>query len=122
MTLDGTPHLVASHLGLFSLSLSHKKDARLILVKEHKQVYSDSAKTLPGGGGGGGGYLLPCSSEIKWLVPVPEKSKICFLCSLFPNIVFVPLFPLKIRPLFPCSLEINALEINALVPLFPKNP
>ena len=30
---DGTPRLAASHLGLFCLPLSHKKDARLIWVK-----------------------------------------------------------------------------------------
>ena len=30
---DGTPRLAASHLGLFCLPMSHKKDARLIWVK-----------------------------------------------------------------------------------------
>ena len=29
---DGTPHFAASHLGLFCLPMSHKKDARLIWV------------------------------------------------------------------------------------------
>ena len=29
---DGTPPFVASHLGLFCLHMSHKKDARLIWV------------------------------------------------------------------------------------------
>ena len=35
---DGTPHSAASHLGLFCLPLSHKKDARLIndLTAKHK--------------------------------------------------------------------------------------
>ena len=28
----GTPHFAASHLGLFCLSMSHKKDARLLWV------------------------------------------------------------------------------------------
>ena len=31
--LDGTPRFAASHLGLFCLLMSHKKDARLIWVK-----------------------------------------------------------------------------------------
>ena len=30
---DGTPHFAASHMGLFCLPMSHKKDARLIWVK-----------------------------------------------------------------------------------------
>ena len=30
---DGTPHFVASHLGIFCLPMSHEKDARLIWVK-----------------------------------------------------------------------------------------
>ena len=30
---DGTPHSAASHLGLYCLPMSHKKDARLIQVK-----------------------------------------------------------------------------------------
>ena len=43
--------------------------------------------------GGGGGYLFPCSPEINWLVPLfPKNRKFVFLCSLFPNIVFIPLF------------------------------
>ena len=29
---DGTPRFAASHLGLFCLPISHKKDARLTLV------------------------------------------------------------------------------------------
>ena len=33
ITPDGTPHFVASHLGILCLPMSHKKDARLILVK-----------------------------------------------------------------------------------------
>ena len=32
ITPDGTQHSVASHLGLFCLPMSHKKDARLIWV------------------------------------------------------------------------------------------
>ena len=31
---DGKPHFAASHLGLFCLPMSHKKDARLIWVNE----------------------------------------------------------------------------------------
>ena len=30
---DGTPRFAASHLGLFCLPMSHKKDARLIWIK-----------------------------------------------------------------------------------------
>ena len=32
---DGVPRFAASHLGLFYLPMSHKNDARLILVKGH---------------------------------------------------------------------------------------
>ena len=31
---DGTPRFAASHLGLFCLPMTHKKDARLIWVKQ----------------------------------------------------------------------------------------
>ena len=35
-----------------------------------------------------------CSLEIDWLVPLfPKNRKFVFLCSLFPNISFVPMFP-----------------------------
>ena len=30
---DGTPRLAATHLGLFGLPMSHRKDARIIWVK-----------------------------------------------------------------------------------------
>ena len=41
----------------------------------------------------GSGYLFPCSPEINLLVPLfPNNRKFVLLCSLFPNIVFVPLF------------------------------
>ena len=33
---DGTPRFAASHLGLFCLPMSHKKDARLIWVNKRK--------------------------------------------------------------------------------------
>ena len=59
-------------------------------------------------------YLFPCSPVINWLVPLfPKNRKCVFLCSLFSNIVFVPLFPskfgldspvpLKYMPCFPCT-------------------
>ena len=35
---DGTPRFAASHLGLFCLPMSHKKDARLICVKHYLVV------------------------------------------------------------------------------------
>ena len=38
---DGTPRFAASHLGLFCLPMSHKKDARLIWVKG-KQMRNDT--------------------------------------------------------------------------------
>ena len=34
ITPDGTPRFAGSHLGLFRLPMSHKKDARLIWVKQ----------------------------------------------------------------------------------------
>ena len=37
IALDGTPRFAASHLGLFCLPLSHKKDAGLIWVKFHEE-------------------------------------------------------------------------------------
>ena len=37
---DGTPRLAASHLGLFCLPMSHKKDARLIWVKKEPSTSS----------------------------------------------------------------------------------
>ena len=53
-----------------------------------------------------GGYLFPCSPEINWLVPLfPINQKIVFLCSLFPNIVFVPLFPSKCDLCSPVPLK-----------------
>ena len=37
------------------------------------------------------GWDFPCSAEINWPVPqLPQNRKFVFLCSLFPNIVFVP--------------------------------
>ena len=48
------------------------------------------------------GYLFHCSPEINWLVPLfPKNRKFVFLSSLFPNIVFVPLFPWNKYP-FSC--------------------
>ena len=35
---EGTPHFATSHLGLFCLPVSHKKDARLIWVNIIKQI------------------------------------------------------------------------------------
>ena len=35
---DGTPRFAASHLGLFCLPMSHKKDAMLILVKRRSKT------------------------------------------------------------------------------------
>ena len=41
---------------------------------------------------GGGGVPVPLFPEINWLVPLlPKNRKLAFLCSLFPNIVFVSL-------------------------------
>ena len=38
---DGTPRSAASHLGLFCLPMSHKKDARLIWVKALNKYSQD---------------------------------------------------------------------------------
>ena len=38
---DGTPRSAASHLGLFCLPMSHKKDTRLVWVKTAMQLYCD---------------------------------------------------------------------------------
>ena len=40
---DGTPRFAASHLGLFCLPMSHKKDASLIWGKDADQGRSISA-------------------------------------------------------------------------------
>ena len=40
------------------------------------------------------GYLLPCSPEITICYPVPQNQNLDFLCSQFPKLVFVPMFPL----------------------------
>ena len=37
---DGTPHFAASHLVLFCLPISHKKDARLIWVNLKSRVFT----------------------------------------------------------------------------------
>ena len=37
---DGAPRLAASHLGLFCLPMFHKKDAKLILVKNSAYGYN----------------------------------------------------------------------------------
>ena len=39
----GVPRFAASHLGLFCLPISNKKDARLICVKLHKETKALSA-------------------------------------------------------------------------------
>ena len=36
---DGTPRIAASHLGLFCVPMSHKKDARLIWVNRIHCIY-----------------------------------------------------------------------------------
>ena len=43
---DGTPHSAASHLGLFYLPTSDKKDARLIWVKPRRNLYATGIVTL----------------------------------------------------------------------------
>ena len=39
IVLDGTPRFAASHLVIFCLPMSHKKDARLIWVKDYLVHY-----------------------------------------------------------------------------------
>ena len=41
---DGTPHFSASHLGLFCLPMSHKKDARLIYGLNKSYLLSSRLK------------------------------------------------------------------------------
>ena len=42
--------------------------------------------------GGMRGIPVPLFPQINWLVPLlPKNRKLAFFCSLFPNIVFVPL-------------------------------
>ena len=43
---DGAPRFAASNLGLFCLSMSHKKDARLMWVKKEFQAFSSCFKRL----------------------------------------------------------------------------
>ena len=70
-----------------------------------------SEEALPGQGCGS--LHVPLFPEVNWPGPMFSKIKDVFLCSLFPNIVFVPLSPKML--LFPCSLEIN-------VKYFPCSP
>ena len=67
-----------------------------------------------GGGGGRGGAcsLVPLKTSAFSLVPQNQNTDV--LCSLFPEIAFVPV-PFSFRLLFFCSPE-----INGLIPLFPK--
>ena len=51
----------------------------------------------------GGGYLFPCSPRKNGLVP--QKQNLDFLCSLFPKIVCVPLFPLFLCLCSPVPLK-----------------
>ena len=43
---DGTPRFAASHLGLFCLPMSHKKDARLIWVNSSKKKHATCIGSL----------------------------------------------------------------------------
>ena len=62
----------------------------------------NNTEALPGGRG----YLFPCSPEIDWLVPLfPKNREFVFLCSLFPNIVFVPIFFSKFDICSPVPLK-----------------
>ena len=54
MASDGTPRFAASHQGQFCLSMSHKKDARLIwvnstpayLIKKMKTQFSSTLRSI----------------------------------------------------------------------------
>ena len=59
----------------------------------------------------GVGYLFLCSPAFSL---VPQIQNLDFLYSLFPKIVFVPLFP--------SILDFCSPEINGLIPLFPQMP
>ena len=43
---DGTPHSAASHLGLFCLPMSHKKDTRKLLHLLEDEVETHSSQSL----------------------------------------------------------------------------
>ena len=65
-----------------------------------------------GGGGGGGGAGTCCILPLEKMGLVPQKQNLDFVCSQFPKIACVPLFPLFLGFLFPCSPEKK-------MPLFP---
>ena len=71
-----------------------------LCLKDFHFNFSQIFISLSGGGGGGGGggkgYMLPCSSEIDWLVP------------LFPQILFsyIPCSPILSR--FPSKLGLSS--------------
>ena len=51
-----------------------------------------TVEAIPEEGMRGGGVPVPLFPERNWLVPLlPKNRKLAFLCSLYPNIVFVPL-------------------------------
>ena len=69
------------------------------------------------GGGRRGGVPVPLFPWKKSAFSlVPQNKNPDFLYFLFPKIAFVPI-PFSFKPLFPCSLE-----INGLIPVFPKTP
>ena len=73
---------------------------KILLVQQNRLAYTFLRPSQ------GGGYLFPCSPEINWLVPLFQKNrKHVFLCSLFPKIVFVPLFPSKFGLCSPVPLK-----------------
>ena len=88
-------------------TLSH---SGLANVKTQKRMFYPFNIEAPPGGGC---YLFPCSSKKKWPCSfVPPKQNLDFLCSLFPKIACVPLFPLFLGLCSPDKI--------ALVPRFPK--
>ena len=60
------------------------------------------------------GYLFPCSLEKMALFP--QKQNLDFICSLFPNIACVPLFPLFLGLCYPVPLK------NCPCSPVPQNP
>ena len=63
---DGAPRFAASHLGLFCLPMSHKKNARLLCVKWTLRCYWTEHFNGGGGGGGGGQGRSRCLSSVTW--------------------------------------------------------
>ena len=81
MAPDGTPRFAASHLRLFCLHMSHKKDIRVIWVNQDTGIHPHAERSMEIA------IMSYCKREImkrgrftNWLVRpchFPKRSKIC---------------------------------------------